>query len=113
SSLYALWPENVNESLHEVKKALESQDFFLLGKTAESNAMTMHAMMLSAWPPISYFQPETIHAMQHIWRLREQGLQVYFTQDAGPNLKLLFLQKDIEMIKLQFPSIEILQPFIS
>jgi diphosphomevalonate decarboxylase len=111
SSLYSLWPEHVNESLTMLKKALENNDFSLLGKTAESNAMTMHAMMLSAWPPISYFQPETIEAMQQIWKLREQGLPVYFTQDAGPNLKCLFLQKDIEVIKSQFPAVEVLQPF--
>lgn len=112
SSLYTLWPEKVNESLLVTKKALENQDFSLLGQTAESNAMTMHAMMLSAWPPIIYFQPETINAMQQIWKLRQQGLEIYFTQDAGPNLKLLFLQNDVEIIKSQFPSMEILQPFL-
>jgi diphosphomevalonate decarboxylase len=49
--------------------------------------------------------------MQKIWELREQGLQLYFTQDAGPNLKLLFLQRDIENVRAHFPEVEIIQPF--
>jgi diphosphomevalonate decarboxylase len=111
SSLYSSWPAKVREDLQAIKKAIEDRDFALLGKTAESNAMTMHAMMLSAWPPISYFQPETIAAMQHIWQLRQAGLPLYFTQDAGPNLKLLFLQKEWETVKSQFTNIEIVRPF--
>jgi diphosphomevalonate decarboxylase len=50
-------------------------------------------------------------AMQRIWELRNEGLQIYFTQDAGPNLKLLFLQRDIDNVLASFPSIEIIQPF--
>jgi diphosphomevalonate decarboxylase len=111
STLYSAWPEKVIHDLSQVKKAISIKDLELLGKTAESNAMTMHALMLSAWPPISYALPETISAMQTIWKLRHEGLSVYFTQDAGPNLKLLFLEKDIEEIRKQFPEVEIVRPF--
>lgn len=45
--------------------------------------------------------------------LRHQGLSIYFTQDGGPNLKLLFLQKDKAIIQDHFSSVEILQPFVT
>jgi diphosphomevalonate decarboxylase len=112
SSLYSLWPDKARQDLQLCKEAIAARNFSLLGKTAESNAMTMHAMMLSAWPPISYFQPETIAAMHKIWKLRQEGLEIYFTQDAGPNLKLLFLQKDAEIVRSQFTGIEVIQPFM-
>jgi diphosphomevalonate decarboxylase len=89
-----------------IKKAIHEKNFPLLGQTAESNALTMHAMMLSAWPPINYCLPETISAMQKIWELRQQGLALYFTQDAGPNLKLLFLSSNLESIKSHFPMMQ-------
>jgi len=111
SVLYPLWPEKVNHDLSAVKKAIHEKDFLLLGKTAESNALTMHGIMLSAWPPISYFLPETVAAMQKIWELRQQGVALYFTQDAGPNLKLLFLSSDAELVKSHFSSLEIISPF--
>lgn len=108
SPLYSAWPQKVADDLVAVKKALAEKDFDLLGKTAESNAMTMHATMQSAWPPIVYAVPDTIMAMNDIWYMRAQGLPVYFTQDAGPNLKLLFLQKDENAIKEHFSFIEVI-----
>lgn len=107
SVLYASWPRKVLQDLIIIKQALHSKNFSLLGGTAESNALSMHATMLSSWPPISYFLPETIAAMHKIWDLRRhQGLGLFFTQDAGPNLKLLFLEKDKKAIMELFPSLE-------
>ena len=111
SPLYAEWPRKVTHDMHVLKEALSVRDFELLGKTAESNAMSMHATMLAAWPPITYLLPDSLVAMRKVWELRQQGLQLYFTQDAGPNLKLLFLEQDAETVAIHFPSIEVLQPF--
>lgn len=109
SPLYALWPKKVNDDLLLIKEAIATHDFSLLGKTAESNAMTMHAIMLSAWPSICYSQPATLAAMQQIWKLRQEGLEIYFTQDAGPNLKLLFLSDEIKTVNSIFSDIDTVQ----
>ena len=111
SPLYSNWSSKVQQDLAQVKSAIANKDFELLGKTSESNAMTMHALMLSAWPPINYALPETTKIMQKIWQLRQQGINLYFTQDAGPNLKLLFLEKDQELIKNYFPNVDVVVPF--
>ncbi len=110
SLLYSAWPAKVEQDLPRLKQAIDHQDFQLLGETAESNALTMHALMLSAWPPISYALPQTLLSMQAVWRLRQAGVAVYFTQDAGPNLKLLFLAQDQKKLKEHFPALEVLQP---
>jgi len=111
SILYGNWPKKVARDLVILRQALHAKNFSLLAGTAESNALTMHATMLSSWPPICYFLPETIAAMQKIWELRRNGLEIYFTQDAGPNLKLLFLEKDKDKIIEQFPRLEIIRLF--
>ena len=49
--------------------------------------------------------------MHKIWKLRHDGLEVYFTQDAGPNLKLLFLEKDREQVQAQFSEMEVVRLF--
>lgn len=111
SLLYAQWPKKVAEDMVSLKQAIATQDFELLGVTAESNAMTMHATMLSSWPPICYYLPETIAAMQRVWQAREQGNQLYFTQDAGPNLKLLFTEIQRDNVKSHFPTVEVISVF--
>jgi len=111
SLLYGSWPKKVAQDLAILKQAMQVTNFPLLGGTAESNALTMHATMLSSWPPVCYFMPETIAAMHKIWKSRKEGLELYFTQDAGPNLKLLFLEQDKEQVQQLFPSVDIVKVF--
>ena len=109
--LYQAWPKQAEKDMAKVLQAIQQQDFDLLGQTAEHNALSMHATMMATWPPIVYWQPESVAAMQTVWQLREQGIAVYFTMDAGPNLKLLFLETEKPAIKQAFPELSIIEPF--
>lgn len=103
SMLYKQWPQQVARDMATIKQGLENKDFSMLAAAAETNALAMHATMLSSWPPVSYFLPETVAAMHKVWALRASGVEVYFTQDAGPNLKLLYLKSDEQKIHEAFP----------
>lgn len=111
SPLYNAWPRKVSQDLAIFKQALKAKNFSLLAGTAESNALAMHATMLSSWPPICYFLPETLIAMQQVWALRREGCEVYFTEDAGPNLKLLFQESDAARIQKAFTGLEVISAF--
>jgi diphosphomevalonate decarboxylase len=111
SALYDAWPIKVAKDLVIVKEALAARDFGQLGRVAESNALAMHATGLAAWPPVLFWLPESVAMMQRIWALRATGLQLYFTMDAGPNLKLLFLAADTAAVQQHFPDVEIVTPF--
>jgi len=111
SVLYASWPKKVSNDLLLLKQAMQTKNFPLFGGTAESNALTMHASMLSSWPPVCYYLPETIAAMHQVWNARKKGLELYFTQDAGPNLKLLFEEKDTKEVRAVFPEVEVIKVF--
>lgn len=111
SMLFKQWPEKVRHDLNRIEVAIATRNFELLGKTAESNALAMHATMLDAWPPLMYFQPESVAMMHRIWKLRSEGLDLYFTMDAGPNLKLLFTADNEAAVKEQFPELQVVAPF--
>lgn len=112
SPLYSSWENLANQDLTTIETAIKNQDFDLLGKTAEANTLAMHAVMLSSRPAIMYSNSDTITNMQKIWQLRlDYNIELYFTQDAGPNLKLLFLAENIPVIKEFFPAMEIIKPF--
>lgn len=108
---YKAWPEVVSQAMQHTEHALLHKDFWLLGATAEANALAMHALMLSTTPPVIYSQAATLDYMQMVWRARAEGLGVFFTQDAGPNLKLLFLSKDEAKVREFFGAVEIVAPF--
>uniref|UniRef100_Q31EU7 diphosphomevalonate decarboxylase n=1 Tax=Hydrogenovibrio crunogenus (strain DSM 25203 / XCL-2) TaxID=317025 RepID=Q31EU7_HYDCU len=109
--LYQAWPDKAEADLQKTHQAIQDKDFQQLGQTSENNALAMHATMIATWPPILYWQPESVAAMHKVWQLRAEGCDVYFTMDAGPNLKLLFLKQDAPMIQTHFPSIKVIQPF--
>jgi diphosphomevalonate decarboxylase len=112
SLFYCQWPSQVNRDLLNIKKAIQSKDFPLLGETAESNAEAMHALMMTAQPSIQYTTPETLKFKTQIWDYRKDNrASVYFTQDAGPNLKLLFLSQDESFLQEQFPNLQVIVPF--
>ena len=111
--LYQSWPLQAAADLEKLHLAIGQQDFMLLGETAEQNALSMHATMIASWPPLLYWQPESVAAMHKVWDLRAQGLQVYFTMDAGPNIKLLFQQQDEAALLEAFPELEVVAPFSS
>ena len=111
SIFYQNWPKKVLQDMAILKQSLQVKNFPLLGGTAESNALAMHATMLSSWPPICYFLPETIEIMHKVWALRRAGLEIYFTEDAGPNLKLLFLERDKKTVCEHFPDVDVVKVF--
>jgi diphosphomevalonate decarboxylase len=111
SSSYSQWPARVACDLEVAKRALVLRDFEGLGRVVESNALAMHQTMLDAVPSIDYCLKKTWHARDQVARLRAQGVAVYFTQDAGPNIKLLFEKKDWLVIKAAFSAVELVEVF--
>ena len=109
--LYQSWPLQASTDLIRLHEAIEKRDFGLLGSVAEQNALAMHATMIASWPPLLYWQPNSVAAMQKVWQLRAEGLALYFTMDAGPNLKLLFESASRAAVQEHFPALEIVQPF--
>lgn len=112
SKLYKHWPDRVKQDLSNIRKAIDEQDFIALGEITEQNSITMHETMLTSEPSINYSIPETVETKEKIWALRKlKNIPVYFTQDAGPNLKLIFLEKDQSELKKAFPNLEIVKLF--
>jgi diphosphomevalonate decarboxylase len=111
SELYKSWPAQANRDIETIRAAIIAQDFPILGKAAENNALAMHATMMSAWPPLIYLQPESIEMIHKVQRVRADGLEVYLTIDAGPNIKLLFLEEHAAAVAEAFPDLQVIKPF--
>ncbi|MDO4903692.1 MAG: diphosphomevalonate decarboxylase [Limosilactobacillus sp.] len=98
SPYYKLWPEIVADDMVAMKRAIEDRDVDAMGQIAESNALRMHALTLSAQPGFTYFDADTLAAMDEVKALRENGVSCYFTMDAGPNVKVIYDKKDRQVI---------------
>ena len=80
----------VSEWLGTVRRAIAERDFSLLGPVLEADALAMHAVMMTSAPSLLYWQAGTLEVLHAVraWR-EEEGVPVYFTIDAGPNVHLI------------------------
>lgn len=111
AGLYAAWPDVVARDLPEMRAAIAARDLTQLGEVAEGNAMAMHATMIAARPSVCYWLEESLTTLRRVWALRADGLAVYATMDAGPNVKLLFDVRDEAAIRSAFPAVQVVNPF--
>lgn len=71
--------------------ALKTGDVEEMGRILESEALSLHAMMLTSPEAYTLLKPNTLAAIEMIWAMRrETKLPLYFTLDAGPNLHLIY-----------------------
>lgn len=90
SPLFAPRLAGMAEKLQQFCAALTHRDLGRLGPLLEQEALEMHGVMMSAEPSTRYFGGETAAVLAWLRRLRhDEGLQLYFTLDAGPNIHIL------------------------
>lgn len=59
SSFYQGWLDSVEGDLYQLKQAIKTKDFQLLGETMERNGLKMHGTTLAAQPPFTYWSPDS------------------------------------------------------
>ena len=98
SPYYPAWVDTANQDLVAMRQAIANQDLTQVGTLAETNAMRMHALNLSAKPAFNYFTADTLTAINAVQNLRAHGINCYYTLDAGPNVKVICASTDTAVI---------------
>jgi diphosphomevalonate decarboxylase len=105
SPYYAAWVSSHAADLQEASRAIARGDFQKLGELTEYSTLKMHASMMASQPGIWYFEPVSIAVMNAVRDLRQQGIQAYFTLDAGPHVKVLCLSRDVAFLTVELQRI--------
>lgn len=99
SPFYSRWIEQQDDDLDEARAAITTRDFRRLAAVAEHNCLKMHSVMRASRPPLNYWNGTTIECMQAIRGLQAEGAEVFFTIDAGPQLKAVCQPRDEERVR--------------
>jgi diphosphomevalonate decarboxylase len=98
SPYYFSWIKESAELLPEALRAVEARDLELLGETARRSYSLMHGAILGAEPPLLYWLPGTVAVIHACAVMRAAGIGAWETIDAGPQVKILCLLKDVPAI---------------
>jgi diphosphomevalonate decarboxylase len=95
--------DNINKII-EIMHAGDKEEFV---KIVESEALTLHAMMMTSNPYYLLLKPNTLNIIDKIFNFRNNTkIPVCFTLDAGPNVHLLYPESDKKKV-LDFIDIEL------
>ncbi len=99
SPYYSAWIESSENDLAEMRDAIRRRDFEALGELTEYSCLKMHALAMAAKPGLIYWNNTTIDLIHMIRDLRKKGLPVYFTIDAGPQVKAVCLPEYVGQVR--------------
>lgn len=87
--------QQAHENLDLLKEIFEKGDLSAFIKTVESEALTLHAMMMTSQPYFLLMKPNTLEIINKVFDFRERtGLHLCFTLDAGANVHLLYPENE-------------------
>jgi diphosphomevalonate decarboxylase len=94
--------EQAHDNLAKITKILTEGNIEEFIKIVESEALTLHAMMMTSMPYFILMKPNTLEIINRIWKFRnENNIPVCFTLDAGANVHVLY-PENVREIVLQF-----------
>jgi len=106
SPYYQQWLATSTKDLSEMRQSIQYKDFKSLGEISEHSCLKMHALAMSAQPGLIYWNSVTLNCMQVIVDLRKSGIPVYFTIDAGPQVKAICLPESTDQIEKALANIQ-------
>ncbi len=105
SPFYRAWVEAAPTDLDAARQAILSHDFAALGEVAEHSCMKLHALAMTCRPQVLYWNPATLACIDAVRALRRSGTPVFFTIDAGPQLKAVCLPEATDRVAAELHEI--------
>ncbi len=109
SAYYPAWVASSENDLRVGRAAVLAQDFDSLAEIAEHSCLKMHAAVMANQPPLIYWNPTTLACIHVVRTLRTNGFPVFFTIDAGPQVKVFCKARaraDVVAALEQVPGVE-------
>lgn len=80
-----------NENISRMAAILKEGDYKSFIALVESEALTLHAMMMTSDPYFILMKPNTLEIINKIWQYRDENQSnICFTLDAGANVHVLY-----------------------
>lgn len=95
-----------------VKKFIKERDFKALGELTEQEALELHTIMLTQYPPLIYWTPGTLQIMKLVSNWRAEGLPVYFTINTGQDIHLICEQKNVKKVQAKLKELDFVKNII-
>jgi len=80
------------------RSAILNCDFNAFASIVELDSDMMHSVMTTSKPPLHYWKPASLEVMSRVRAWRAEGIQACYTVDAGPNVHVICLENETQII---------------
>ncbi|OQX64665.1 MAG: diphosphomevalonate decarboxylase [Anaerolinea sp. 4484_236] len=80
------------------RRAILERDFDAFAAICELDSDMMHAVMMTSNPALFYWKPATLRVMREVRAWRTEGLPVFYTIDAGPNVHVICMRENMAQV---------------
>lgn len=88
-----------NENITRLLPILKEGNLDAFIKIVESEALSLHAMMMTSMPYFILMKPNTLEIINRIWNFRKKtGSNLCFTLDAGANVHVLYPEQEKDKV---------------
>ena len=105
SPYYQAWLDGNNQDIDLAETHVLQHDFEALAELSEFSCLKMHAMAMASRPGLLYWRGASLECMHAVRELRASGLPVFFTLDAGPQVKAICAPGYVEQVASQLSHI--------
>ena len=78
----------------DISSIAKNKDFERLAAVSEHNCLKMHSVMWTTRPSVIYWNEASLNCMHAIREMQKTGEAVFFTMDAGPQIKAVCLPEN-------------------
>ena len=91
--------KQADKNLSDMISILKEGDLDAFIALVESEALTLHAMMMTSMPYFILMKPNTLEIINKIWDYRKSsGSKICFTLDAGANVHVLYPEGEASQV---------------
>jgi len=88
------------------RNAILNCDFNAFASIVELDSDAMHAVMMTSTPALHYWKPASLEVMNCVRSWRAEGISACYTVDAGPNVHVLCLETEAQVVDKRLREIQ-------
>jgi len=104
--------EEAEANIERLKVSMRQNDFAGFGRVIEDECFRLHMLCMTTTPNILYWRGITVEVFQKLLKIRESGIEAFFTVDAGPHVHVICQGKDVSSVKTELEKLSEIKTII-
>ena len=86
SPLFKARLKYVAKIIKTMEKSIKTGDIASIGKLAEEDSLSLHATTMTGKAHMVLWEPETVHIIKEVQKMRREGILAWYSMDTGPSV---------------------------